>query len=318
MGIEQEVVWAQKYRPTKVKDCILPEYVKKMAHRLMETGDIPNLLFVGGPGLGKTTLAKAICNELNLDYLLINGSMGGTESGIEALRTNIMRFASTQSLISDKRKIVIFDEAENLSDSVQKAMRNFMDEYSKLCGFILTCNYPQLLLEPLQSRCTKIDFDPLVQGEKKELMKAVFLNTQKILTAEKVPFEKEVLAALIKDSFPDIRNLLCFLEGYAGANGAINAGALAVYKDLDLTAVIEPLKEKKWTSVRDWVFTQANVKPDIYSKLYKELEPRIQPKSKPALVIIMNEHQDKASRVVDKGICLLAALTEVMANVEFL
>lgn len=311
------VIWAEKYRPSSVKDCILPNYVKKLVSTIIETGEVPNLMLIGSSGLGKTTLAKSICAELDIDYLMLNASIGGTESGIDALRNNIQKFASTRSLMNTKRKVVIFDEADNLSSHVQPALRNFMEEYSNLCGFILTCNYPSKIIEALHSRCTKIDFNVLLNDERKELMVATFNRLQGILKTEEVPFEKEVLVNVVKEFFPDIRHILNLLQGYAQAYGQINEGILAVYRDSNFDEVIESLKNKSWTSVRNWVFSQTNIKPEIYAKIYKALEPKVDNKSKPALVIILNDHQDKAIRVVDKGICLLSALTEVMSNCEF-
>lgn len=313
----QHVIWAEKYRPTTVGDCILPTYVKKLVHTILETGDVPNLMLIGSSGLGKTTLAKCICSELELDFLMLNASIGGTESGIDALRTHIQKFVSTQSILSNKRKIVIFDEADNLSSHVQPALRTFMEEYSNLCGFVLTCNYPSKIIEALHSRCTKIDFNVLLQEERKELMKMTFGRLQNVLKAENITFNKEVLVNIIKEFFPDIRHILNLLQGYAQAYGEINEGILAVYRDSNFDEVAEFLKTKSWTSVRNWVFAQTNIKPEIYAKLYKSLETKVDNKSKPALVIILNDHQDKAIRVVDKGICLLSALTEVMSNCEF-
>lgn len=313
----EHVIWAEKYRPQKAEDCILPGYVKKLATTILETGEIPNLLLIGSSGLGKTTLAKCICSELDLDFLLLNASIGGSESGIDALRNNIQKFASTQSILSSKRKVIIFDEADNLSVHVQPALRTFMEEYSHLCGFILTCNYPSKIIDAIHSRCTKIDFNPLVHEEKKELMKSTFLRLQNVLKLENVKFDKEVLVAIIKEFFPDIRHILNLLQGYARAYGEINEGILAVYKDGSFDELAEMLKTKNWTSVRNWTFAQTTIKPEIYGKLYKALEEKVDNKSKPALVIILNDHQDKAVRAVDKGICLLSALTEVMSNCEF-
>jgi replication factor C small subunit len=317
MDAIQHVIWAEKYRPSKVADCILPSYVKKLVGTILETGEVPNLMLIGTSGLGKTTLAKCICSELDLDFLMLNASMGGTESGIDALRSHIQKFVSTQSLLTSKRKVVIFDEADNLSTHVQPALRNFMEEYSQLCGFILTCNYPSKIIEALHSRCTKIDFNILLQEERKELMKATFGRLQTVLKNEGVGSNKEVLVNIIKEFFPDIRHILNLLQGYAQAYGEINEGILAVYRDSNFDELIESLKTKSWTSVRNWVFAQTTIKPEIYSKLYKALESSVDNKSKPALVIILNDHQDKAIRVVDKGICLLSALTEVMSNCEF-
>lgn len=313
----EHVIWAEKYRPSKVQDCILPTYVRKLVSTVLETGEIPNLLLIGSSGLGKTTLAKAICSELDLDFMLLNASIGGSESGIDALRNNIQKFASTQSLISDKRKVIIFDEADNMSTHVQPALRTFMEEYSNVCGFILTCNYPSKIIEAIHSRCTKIDFNSLLQEERKDLMKATFGRLQSVLSAEGVKCNKEVLVAVIKEFFPDIRHILNLLQGYAKAYGEINEGVLSVYRDNNYDEVAGYLKTKSWTSIRNWVFSQANIKPEMYGKLYKALEPLVDNKSKPALVIILNDHQDKAIRVVDKNICLLSALTEVMSNCEF-
>jgi DNA polymerase III delta prime subunit len=300
-----------------VQDCILPTYVKKLVSTVLETGEIPNLLLIGSSGLGKTTLAKAICSELDLDFMLLNASIGGSESGIDALRNNIQKFASTQSIISDKRKVIIFDEADNLSSHVQPALRTFMEEYSNVCGFILTCNYPSKVIDAIHSRCTKIDFNSLLQEERKDLMKATFGRLQAVLGTEGVKYNKEVLVAVIKEFFPDIRHIMNLLQGYAKAYGEINEGILSLYRDNNFDEVAGYLKTKSWTSIRNWVFNQTNIKPEMYGKLYKALEPLVDNKSKPALVIILNDHQDKAVRVVDKGICLLSALTEVMSNCEF-
>jgi DNA polymerase III delta prime subunit len=314
---KEHIIWAEKYRPGRIQDCILPSYVKNLMQTVLETGEVPNLMLIGSSGLGKTTLAKSVCGELDLDFLLLNASIGGSESGIDALRNNIQKFASTQSILSNKRKIIIFDEADNLSLHVQPALRNFMEEYAHLCGFILTCNYPSKIIEALHSRCTKIDFNNLVQDERKELMKETFIRLQSILTKESVQFNKEVLVAIIKEHFPDIRHILNLLQGYAKAYGEINEGVLSVYRDSNFDELIFLLKDKSWTAVRNWVFSQTTIRPEIYSKLYKALETKVENKSKPALVIIINDHQDKSIRVIDKGICLLSALTEIMSNCEF-
>jgi DNA polymerase III delta prime subunit len=317
MASLEHVIWAEKYRPSRVEDCILPSYVKKLVGTILETGEVPNLLLIGTSGLGKTTLAKCICSELDLDFMILNASIGGTESGIDALRNNIQKFASTQSILSNKRKVIIFDEADNLSMHVQPALRTFMEEYSNLCGFVLTCNHPSKIIDAIHSRCTKIDFNALLQEERKDLMKATFVRLQTVLQSEGVKFDKEVLVGIVKEFFPDIRHILNLLQGYAKAYGEINPGVLAVYRDNNFDEVAGFLKSKSWTSLRNWVFSQTNIKPEVYGKLYKALEPLVDNKSKPALVIILNDHQDKAIRVVDKGICLLSALTEVMSNCEF-
>ena len=314
----KHVIWAEKYRPESVDDCILPTYVKKLVETIVQTEEIPNLLLVGDSGLGKTTLAKCICNQLQLDVLMLNASIGGNESGIDALRSNIQKFASTRSILSSKRKVIIFDEADNLSLHVQPALRTFMEEYSNLCGFILTCNFPSKIIDAIHSRCTKIDFNPLVQDEKKELLKATFYRMQKILSQENVNCQGQVLASVLKEYFPDIRHILNLLQGYAKAYGEINEGILSIYGDHSFDDLAEMMKAKNWTSVRNWAFSQTGIKPEIYGKLYRGLEGKVDNKSKPSLVIILNEHQDKATRVVDKGICLLSALTEVMANCEFI
>jgi DNA polymerase III delta prime subunit len=313
----KHVVWAEKYRPSKVADCVLPKYVQGLVRNILDTGVVPNLLLVGSSGLGKTTLAKAICAELDLDFMMLNASIGGQESGIDALRNNIMRFASTVSMLSDKRKMIIFDEADNLSSSVQPALRNFMEEYSATCGFVLTCNYPQKIIDAIHSRCTVVDFGVLVMAERQDLMKQTFSRLGQILEDEGVRYDKQIVAAVIKEHFPDIRHMLNSLQGYAkGNNGVIDKGILALHQDSQFDEVIDALKNKKWNAVRDWVFSQPNVRPEVYSKLYKALEQKVAAKSRPALIIILNEHQDKATRVVDKGMCLLAALTELMSNCE--
>lgn len=318
MSTDQHVIWAEKYRPSKIEDCILPSFLKDLVKEILSSGEVPNLLLIGSAGIGKTTLAKAICTELDLDYLMLNASIGGAESGIDALRTNIQRFVATRSVLNDKRKVVIFDEADNLSPhGVQPALRNFMEEYSKFSGFILTANYPHKVIPELHSRCTKIDCNILIQDERKEIMKSIFLHVNKILKAEGVKSNDQVLVQLIKETFPDIRHLLNLLQGWAKAKGEITEGILAVYRDTNFDEVITALKEKNWSATRNWVFSQTNIRPEVYSKIYKVLETKVSNKSKPALVIILNDHQVKHISAVDKGICLLSALTEVMGNCEF-
>lgn len=317
MFLEQDVVWAEKFRPPSIKDCVLPEYLKKLAENIISSGDLPNLFLFGTPGLGKTTFARALVNDMGLDFLIVRSSMGGSESGMEAIRDNIRKFASVKSLLTDKRKVIIFDEADNLSTSVQMALRNFMDEFSQFTGFIVTCNYPENIDPAILSRFTRLDFDALFQEEKKTLVKESYKAVAKILTNQTIKFEPQVVATLVKASFPDLRNLLCFLEGYHKVHGEINIGALARMKDNDLAVAIEFIKDKRWASLREWAFTQTTVKPQIYSRFFKELVDKLAPQSRPALVAILNVGQNDYSKSADKNMHLLHVLTDVMANVEF-
>lgn len=313
MSLEQKSVWAEKYRPSTLKDCILPTFIKNLGEQIIKSGNLPNLMLVGSPGCGKTTFGLALIADMGIDSHFVRSSMGGDESGINALRTNVARFAGTRSLFNDKRKAIIFDEADNFRRDVELAMRNFMDEYTKFCGFIVTCNYPEKIEPAVVDRFTKIDFDALIEEERVPLMKASFLAVKKILQAENVKFDEKVLAELVKESFPSLRGLILFLEGQAAGIGEIGVSALATFQGTTFDDIILALQEKKWLAARNWAFGQSNIRPQMYRKLYNALEEKVVPQALPALVTILNQHEERALKGTDRGMTMLSALTDIMA-----
>ena len=257
-------LWVEKYRPSRIKDCILPEDLKNTFTEFVDKSYVPNLLLTGGPGVGKTTVARAMLEECGFDYIIINGSMNGN---IDTLRTDIKNFASTVSL-TGSRKYVILDEADYLNpQSTQPALRNFMEEYSKNCGFILTCNFRNRIIQPLHSRCSVIEFK--INGNDKPIAAKNFMERIcKILDQEKVTYEKKVIATLITKHFPDWRRVINELQRY-GASGHIDPGILVNLSDDNFKTLMTCLKEKKFKEVRKWVGQNSDIEPTVvYRKLY--------------------------------------------------
>jgi replication factor C small subunit len=310
--VREEFLWVEKYRPRKVSDTILPEAIKSSFQQFVDRGEIPNLMLSGGAGTGKTTIARALCEEVGADYNIINGSMNG---GIDTLRNEIKNFASTVSF-SGGRKIVILDEADYLTPQTQAALRNFMEEFSKNCGFILTCNFKNRIIAPLHSRCSIIDFK--IQNSDKPKLAAQFMKrVESILAFEGVEFDKQAVAAVIMKFFPDNRRILNELQRY-GASGKIDSGILAGMSDENFNALVELLKTKKWKDMRKWVGENLDNEPTaLMRKFYDAAFEIIEPKSVPTLVLLIADYQYKAGFVADQEINLVAFLTQVMTEVDF-
>jgi DNA polymerase III delta prime subunit len=306
------LLWTEKYRPQTVSDCILPERLKTVFQEYVNQKQIPNLLLSGGAGVGKTTIAKAMCNEIGCDYMVINGS---DESGIDVFRSKIKNYASSMSL-SGGRKVIIIDEADYLNpNSTQPALRNAIEEFASNCSFIFTCNYKTRIIEPLHSRCAVIDFG-LKNGEKAQMASSFFKRIEHVLDSEKVDYDKKVIAELIKKHFPDFRRVINELQRYSQL-GKIDVGILSQIGDISITQIVNHLKEKDFASVRKWAATTEIDNTTFFRKLYDSLYDIVKPQSIPQVVVILADYQYKQAFVADAEINLVACLTEIMANAEF-
>ena len=308
-----EFLWVEKYRPTNVDECILPTAIKDNLREFVAQGDIPNLILSGGPGVCKTTAAKALIEELGLTYMMVNGS---EESGIDVLRTKIKNFASTVSLHGG-RKYLILDEADYLNpQSTQPALRGFIEEFHKNCGFILTCNYKNRLIEPLQSRCSTIDFS-VPKSEREQLAKQFFKRVMDILSKEDIKYEPKAVAEVINKFFPDWRKVLNELQRYS-SSGRIDAGILVDISEVNIKELMHFMKEKEFTNVRKWVVNNLDNDPTrLFRSIYNNLYNYMDGSSIPHVVVILGEYQYKAAFVADQEINTLACLTEIMARVKF-
>ena len=304
-----EYLWVEKYRPQKIEECILPKNLKETFKQFVQTGELPNFLFCGTAGVGKTTVAKALCNEIGAEYLLINGS---EESGIDVLRTKIKSFASTVSL-TDSKKVIILDEADYLNpNSTQPALRAFIEEFSNNCRFIFTCNYKNRIIEPLHSRCSVIDFK-IENNEKQEIAASFFKRTIGILKAENIEADQKVVAELVTKHFPDWRRVLNELQRYS-VSGKIDSGILVNMTEDSFKELVKNLKEKNFTEVRKWVAKNGDSETiNIFRQLYDTASVNMEPASIPQLVLILADYQYKAAFVADHELNLMAALTEVMS-----
>jgi DNA polymerase III delta prime subunit len=305
-----EYLWVEKYRPAKIDECILPKNLKETFKQFVQSGELPNFLFCGTAGVGKTTVAKALCNEIGAEYLLINGS---EESGIDTLRTKIKSFASTVSL-TDAKKVVILDEADYLNpNSTQPALRGFIEEFSNNCRFIFTCNYKNRIIEPLHSRCSVIDFK-IENAEKAEIAGAFFKRTMGILKAENIEADQKVVAELVTKHFPDWRRVLNELQRYS-VSGKIDSGILVNMTEDSFKELVKNLKEKNFTEVRKWVAKNGDSETiNIFKQLYDTASVNMEAASIPQLVLILADYQYKAAFVADHELNLMAALTEVMSS----
>lgn len=310
----EDMLFVEKYRPSKVEDCILPASTKEIAKSFVEKGSMPNLLLSGPAGTGKTTLAKALCNELGYDVMIINGSNEGRL--IDTLRTKIMDFASSVSF-TGARKVVILDEADYIpADTVQPALRNFMEEFHKNCGFILTCNFPNRIIEPLHSRTTGIDFT-IPADERPALAKQIFTRVNNILDENNIESDKKAVMEVVKQHFPDFRRTLNEIQRY-GATGRIDTGILTSATSESYDQLVGYLKSKNFREMRRWVATTASLDmASVTRKLYDSMYDVVQPQSIPQLVIDIADFQYKDSFVADKEINMVAMLTTVMMNCEF-
>jgi DNA polymerase III delta prime subunit len=309
----EEFLWVEKYRPKNLQDVILPEDTKQIFQQFVDQGNIPNLLLTGSAGVGKTTVAKAMLEMMGADYIVVNGSLSGN---IDTLRTDIMNFATTVSF-SEGRKYVILDEADYLNpQSTQPALRNFMEEYSKNCGFILTGNFKNKIIPPLQSRCSVIDFT-FPKKDAPKLAGAFFKRTCEILDKEQVPYDKNVVGEVLQKHYPDWRRVLNELQKYA-ATGKIDTGILANATEESFSTLIKYLKEKNFTGMRKWVGQNVDSDPtSLMRKLYDNATEKVSPQSVPQLVLHIADYQYKAAFVGDQEVNLVAFLTQVMADCEF-
>jgi DNA polymerase III delta prime subunit len=311
---DDQYLWVEKYRPQKIDDCILPESMKNNFKQYLEQGELPTFLFSGTAGVGKTTVAKALCEEVGADWIMINGSDEGRQ--IDVLRNKIKNFASTVSL-TDAKKVVIIDEADYMNaDSVQPALRSFIEEFSNNCRFIFTCNFKHRIIEPLRSRCANIEFK--VDNKEKQVIAAQFFKrVSQILKNENVEFDPKVVAELITQHFPDYRRILNELQRYS-VSGKIDSGMLVnltaeSYKDL-----VKVLKERNFTEVRKWVAKNSDADtPVLFRELYDNASEYMEASTIPNLILVLAEYQYKAAFVADQELNIMAAMTEIMVQCKF-
>ena len=308
-----DFLWVEEYRPKTIDDCILPQSLKTLFQSFIDKGELSNLLFSGTPGIGKTTVAKALCEQLNCDWIMINGS---EEGGIDVLRNKIKNFASTSSL-SGGKKVVILDEADYLNpQSTQPALRGFIEEFHANCRFILTCNFKNRLIDPLHSRFSNIEFK-IANKEKPKLASKLFERATNILTEQNVDYDKKVLAELIKKHFPDFRKLINELQRYS-VSGVIDAGILVNVSDENLKTLVHHLKDKEFGEMRKWVVNNIDNDPvKVFRKIYDSMYENLQPETIPHAVLIIADYQYKSAFVADQEINLVACLTELMSQVKF-
>lgn len=313
-GNENEFLWVQKYRPQTIDSCILPQHLKDTFNEFIKSGQLPNFLFSGTAGVGKTTIAKALCAEIGAEYLMINGSDEGRS--IDVLRGAIRNFASTISL-TDSKKVVIIDEADYTNaQTVQPALRSFMEEFSSNCRFILTCNFKNRIIEPLHSRCTCIEF-VVENKDVQKLSASFFKRATRILKTENIEFEPKIVAELITKHFPDYRRILNELQRYS-VSGKIDSGILIVSSDELFEPLFELLKVKDFTNVRKWVAINNDIDPtELFRKIYDKSVQFIDTNSLPNLILLLAEYGYKNAFVTDREINTMACLTEIMSSCKF-
>ena len=309
----EKFLWVEKYRPTTVDECILPSNLKQTFKQFVKDKKIPNLILSGGAGVGKTTVANAMINEIGATSMMINGS---EESGIDILRTKIKNFASTSSL-EGGRKYLILDESDYLNpQSTQPALRGFMEEFHKNCGFILTCNYKNRLIEPLHSRCGSVDFK-ITKQEKPKLANAFFKRVKNILEQESIKYDEKVVAELINKYFPDWRRTLNEMQKYS-ASGQIDSGILVNLSEVSINELMDALKKKEFTVVRKWIVNNLDNDPNrMYRLVYDSLYDYLDGSTIPHAVLLIGKYSYQSAFVADQEINMLACMTELMSTVKF-
>lgn len=311
--MSESFLWVEMYRPKTIEDCILPDRLKKPFQEYVNNKEIPNLMLTGSAGVGKTTVARAMCDEIGINHLYINAS---ENRGIDVLRTTIRNYASTVSLTGGK-KVIILDEADYLTGEAQAALRGAIEEFSKNCTFIFTCNFKSKLIDALHSRCSVIDF-ALKNDEKKEMAAQLFKRLQFILTKEGVTYDKAVVAKIIEKYFPDYRRTLNELQRYS-SSGSLDAGIVAQLSDVrKIGELVKHLKDKNFGDMRKWCVANSDIEPArIYRKIYDSLYEYFKPDSIPQAVVIISKYQYQAAFVADQEINLVACLTELMVDCEY-
>lgn len=308
--MEKQFLWVEEYRPKTIDECILPKSLKEYFNGVVQKGDIQNMLLCGPAGTGKTTAARALCEQLKSDYIIINGS---EESGIDVLRTKIKQFASTVSFTGNT-KVVILDEADYLNpNSTQPALRGFIEEFSNNCRFIFTCNFKNRIIQPLHSRCAVIDFK-IPREERPKLASQFFKRVVEVVNTEDIPHDTKVLVKVVEKYFPDFRRTLNELQRFA-QSGAIDEGILVNVGEVNMNELVDSLKEKDWKRMRSWVVNNLDNDPvSLFRKIYDTLVPLTG--QVPQLVLTIADYQYKSAFVSDQEINLVACLTEIMASVE--
>ncbi|AMO43160.1 DNA polymerase clamp loader small subunit [Cyanophage S-RIM32] len=311
----KKFLWVEQYRPQKIDDCILPANIKKAFKGFVEKGEIPNLLLTGTAGVGKTTIAKAVCDEIGASYIVINGSDEGRF--LDTVRTRVRQFATTVSLTSGApHKVVIIDEADNTTPDVQLSLRTAVEEFHNNCRFIFTCNFQNKIIEPLHSRCTVVDFR-IQKEQQQQLQGQFFLRLKTILDENKVEYQDKVIVKLIQRYYPDWRRLINEAQRHA-ATGKIDTDILCDIADVNLSQLMNSLKNKEFSTVRKWVVDNIDNDPNIIMrKIYDAIYENIKPKYIPEVVLILAKYQYQIAFVADQEINLLACLTEIMMSCEF-
>jgi DNA polymerase III delta prime subunit len=311
---DEQFLWVEKYRPQKIDDCILPESLKKTFKDYVAQGELPHFLLCGTAGVGKTTIAKALCNEIGAEYVILNGS--DTGGHIDTLRTTIKGFATSVSL-TDAKKVIILDEADYLqANSTQPALRNYMEEFSANCRFIFTANYKNRIIEPIHSRCAVVEFK-IDAKEKQEIAASFFKRATAILRQENVEFDPKVVAELVTKHFPDYRRILNELQRYS-VSGKIDSGILVNMSQESFRGLVRLMKDKDFTEVRKWVAKNSDADTTaLFRELYDNATANIEANSIPQLILILADYQYKAAFVADHELNIMAALTEIMAQCKF-
>jgi len=309
----EEFLWCEKYRPKTIDDCILAEELKQNFKHYIAEGQLPNFIFSGSAGVGKTTVARALCNEVNAEFMFINGS---EERGIDVLRTKIKTFASSVSITQDGPKVVFLDEADYLTPDAQAALRAFIEEFSANCRFILTCNFKNRIIEPLHSRCAVVEFR-IESKDKPKIAAAFYRRVVDILSIENIEFDQKVVAKVVETFFPDFRRVLNELQRYS-KGGSIDAQIIANLSDESMKELIEFLKKKDFMKARAWIAKNNDIETTVlFRRLYDTATDYLEQSSIPQLILTLADYQHKAAFVADIEVNNVAALIEIMANCKF-